>query len=95
MPSIAANTLVTAPVGPNGTGLTVLVTSVDGAGNATYTWSMSGTPHTQTAPISTLTYVAPFVPQTDPIDLINSTITALTARIAVLEAKAGVTPPGA
>jgi hypothetical protein len=49
---------------------------------------MSGTPHTQTAPISTLTYVAPFVPQTDPIDLINSTITALTARIAVLEAKA-------
>lgn len=93
MPAITANTLVTAPVGPNGTGLTVLVTSVDGAGNATYTWSMNGTSNTATAPISTLTYLKPFVPVTDPFATLNATITALTARIAVLEAKAGVTPP--
>ena len=90
MPAIVANTLVTAPVGANNSPLIVLVTAVDGAGNATYTWSMDGASHTATAPVSTLTYVKPFTP---PVIDLNTTIAELTARIAALEAKAGVTPP--
>ena len=87
MPAITANTLVTAPVGANNTPLTVLVTAVDGSGNATYTWSMSGTTNTATAAVSTLTYVGPFTPPTDPIATLNAALTALTARVAALEAK--------
>jgi hypothetical protein len=90
MPAITANTLVSAPVGPNNTPLTVLVTAVDANGNATYTWSMNGTSHTDTANVSTLVYVAPFTPPTDPIAALNTTISALTTRVAALEAKAGI-----